>query len=88
MDPKPLSHLLAASALAALATSAAAQCTNVWLPGYGCPGVNGQVAAMTQWDPDGAGPAPALIVLAGSFSVAGPVATAGLAPPPESQPLL
>ncbi|MFM9994465.1 MAG: hypothetical protein ACKVU4_01545 [Phycisphaerales bacterium] len=39
----------------------------------GWPGVNGQVYATTVWDPDGAGPTPEWLVLAGGFTVAGDI---------------
>ena len=49
-----------------------AQCTTPWLPGLGAPGfANGFVSACTQWDPDGAGPAPSTFVCGGDFLVAG-----------------
>src|SRR5207247_1421219 len=37
----------------------------------GVPGVYGYVYAVTTWDPDGAGPQPELLIVGGSFSVAG-----------------
>ncbi|HEX6812466.1 MAG TPA: hypothetical protein VF384_12635 [Planctomycetota bacterium] len=37
----------------------------------GYPGANGIVYAATSWDPDGPGPAGALVVLAGDFAVGG-----------------
>jgi hypothetical protein len=54
-----------------------AQCTNLWLPGDGILGVaglsgqNGSVWATTTWDPDGAGPATPVLVVAGDFDLAG-----------------
>lgn len=50
---------------------AVAQCAPVWLPGDGVPGIEGAVLAMCEWDPDGAGPTPTLLVAAGAFTVAG-----------------
>jgi len=44
-------------------------CEGQWLVGYGIPGVNGSVNAMTLWDPDGAGPLPEMMIIAGSFSM-------------------
>lgn len=79
MKPTPACRLLVATALAALAAPAVAQCTNRWEPGYGCPGVNGQVDAMTRWDPDGAGPAAEELALAGPFTIAGRIGVQGFA---------
>ncbi len=62
-----LSALLAAS----LAPALQAQCANVWLPGEGFAGTNSTVRALTSWDPDGPGPASALVVVAGDFTAAG-----------------
>lgn len=54
------------------ASSAVAQdCQGQWLPGEGLPGVGGTVYAATSWDPDGAGPLNELLVVGGSFNVAG-----------------
>jgi hypothetical protein len=53
------------------APSARAQCTNQWLPGEGIAGVHGGVSASTMWDPDGAGPAPVRLVIAGAFDLVG-----------------
>lgn len=62
--------------LAVLATIEAtpAQCSHFWGPGLGVAGVDGYVRAMVRWDPDGAGPAPAVLVLAGNFGFAGTAA--------------
>ena len=54
-----------------LAAHASAQCTMPWLPGAALPGVDGPVAAMTPWDPDGPGPLPAVLAVGGTFAVAG-----------------
>jgi hypothetical protein len=51
-----------------------AQCANVWLRANGELGVDDTVRASTMWDPDGAGPAPSRLVLAGHFTVAGNIA--------------
>lgn len=48
-----------------------AQCQFDWQPSGGLPGVDGSVLAMTTWDPDGDGPAPEVLVLGGSFTIAG-----------------
>ena len=59
--------------LAALAAieAAPAQCSQFWGPGYGLSGIDGYVRAMVRWDPDGTGPSPAVLVLAGNFGFAG-----------------
>lgn len=46
-------------------------CPAGWLEGDGIPGVNGTVYATISWDPDGAGPRTPVIVIGGSFSIAG-----------------
>jgi trimeric autotransporter adhesin len=56
-----------------------AQCQNVWRPGSGVAGVLGWVYASTMWDPDGSGPATAVLAVAGSFSVAGNQAVRSIA---------
>jgi hypothetical protein len=55
----------------AAAPGAAQPCDGQWLPGDGVPGVNGHVGAMVYWDPDGPGPMPPVLVVGGSFNVAG-----------------
>lgn len=42
-----------------------------WLPGSPLAGINGQVNAITAWDPDGPGPEHARLVAVGDFTVAG-----------------
>ena len=61
------------------ARDATAQCTSQWQPGFGYPGVNGFVGAMIPWDPDGAGPAPRVLVIGGRFTIAGNVAASQIA---------
>lgn len=65
----------------AAATTAVAQtaCGTPWVPGEGVPGVNGFVSAFVEWDPDGSGPQTPVVVVGGSFEVAGGVRTANLA---------
>ncbi len=60
-----------ASALGVL--RAAAQCEPQWLyhPAQAYPGVNGEVRAITMWDPDGPGPMPDKPLFAGNFTIAG-----------------
>jgi hypothetical protein len=57
--------------------SAAGQCD--WLPGEGISGVDGDVYAMTTWDPDGPGGQPELLVVGGEFTVAGDVIASNIA---------
>lgn len=59
--------------------AAQAQCDPQWLPGDGLPGVNGTVYATTVWDPDGPGPLTALVVVGGSFTLAGDVSVTNIA---------
>ena len=67
-------------ALALSAASATAQCLE-WAPDDGVRGTGvapgtvatGDVFAMTHWDPDGAGPASARVVVVGDFTIAGDV---------------
>jgi hypothetical protein len=64
-----------APAFAVLTTlsTATAQCATSWITGSPAAGVAGDVYAITSWDPDGAGPAPLRLVVAGQFRVAGPL---------------
>lgn len=64
--------LLAPIVALALGASAGAQCPFSWLGGHGIPGLDNPYAlAIADWDLDGAGPAPAVIVVAGQFQFAG-----------------
>ncbi len=45
-----------------------AQCAPFWAPGSPLRGANGPIRAHTWWDPDGAGPLPAKLVLVGEFT--------------------
>lgn len=65
---------LATMIILATAAHADAQCTLGWKPGEGIPGINGAVYAVTTWDPDGpGGPQQPLMVVGGSFTIAGNV---------------
>ncbi|MBL8886864.1 MAG: WD40 repeat domain-containing protein, partial [Phycisphaerales bacterium] len=64
---------------APVSSVAMAQCDPHWLPGEGIRGLNGQVAALAQWDPDGPGPSPAVLLAGGSFSIAGDAFVSNLA---------
>ena len=57
--------------LRGLVSPSVAQCPEQWLLGNGIPGVNGNVEAVIRWDPDGAGPEPEVLVVGGSFTIAG-----------------
>ncbi|MEY3162328.1 MAG: hypothetical protein RIT25_2319, partial [Planctomycetota bacterium] len=73
---------LALLALGALAPGLAAQCAPQWQPGDGVPGVIGGstvVRAVTNWDPDGAGPITPKIVVGGIFSFVGTIAASNIA---------
>ncbi|MBX3464045.1 MAG: hypothetical protein KF830_12805 [Planctomycetes bacterium] len=65
--------------LAICAAPLAAQCTNPWSPVPGSTGVEGPVADLLVFDPDGAGPLGRRLLVSGSFAVAGTVLAANLA---------
>jgi hypothetical protein len=52
------------------ATARAQDCVPTWMQGTGVSGVIGAVNAMVEWDPDGAGPLPKVLVVGGSFTQA------------------
>src|SRR5213078_4459254 len=55
-----------------LAHSALGQCPQPqWQSMGDLPGVNGPIQAGVEWDPDGPGPLPSVLVVGGEFSVAG-----------------
>jgi hypothetical protein len=60
------------------AAAAAAQCAPQWLPGDLVAVPTGPLRQSLSWDPDGAGPAAPLLVVAGRLT-AGPVANVGVA---------
>jgi hypothetical protein len=72
-----LRRILSFTALSALilVTHARAQCPRAWLPApngvYDAPTGSSEVLAMTEWDPDGAGPLPPVLVVGGNFIAAG-----------------
>jgi len=68
---------LALVATSLFAASARAQCTDVWLPGWGVPGIHYTNGEAVLWDPDGAGPATELVVVIGG-GAAGDYVFAGL----------
>ena len=62
-----------------LAATVHAQCGLAWRPGVGINGVDDFVYDLTTWDPDGAGPAPLQVVVAGEFLKAGHAVAAHIA---------
>jgi trimeric autotransporter adhesin len=74
-DPRNRSKMILIRALAGFAvlSIAKAQCNLQWAGVGAMPGVNGIVYATVMHDPDGAGPAPARLVIGGDFTVAGNV---------------
>ncbi len=56
-----------------------AQCSAGWVAGEGVPGLDAIPFAMTMWDRDGAGPQPAVLVVAGAFTSAGGVPASKIA---------
>jgi hypothetical protein len=74
--PFPLRPILAAVALLA-AAHLRGQCANSWQPIAS--GTNGEIRAMTPWDPDGAGPQAEVVVVGGNFSMAGGIPANGAA---------
>ena len=77
LHPSPLVASLLASM--ALPLAGLAQCPNTWQVLPGCPGANLPVGALANYDPDGVGPLPMQVVLAGAFQQVGTTATEGLA---------
>ena len=59
-----------------LSRPVASQCPQQWLPGDQIPFAHGAVRATTVWDPDGAGPAPAVLVAGGRFGAGSMLSTA------------
>ena len=57
--------------MAVCVSPAVAQCPEQWLDGHGLAGFSSYVYAATTWDPDGAGPKPPVLVVGGSFTIAG-----------------
>lgn len=56
-----------------------AQCPTGWDVALGTPGTDDTVFAATSWDPDGAGPLPARLVIGGRFTTAGGIAASRIA---------
>lgn len=66
-------------ALAVVSGRAVAACEPQWLTGQQVPGVVGTVYAATTWDPDGPGGQAGVVVVGGSFSVAGGIMAKNIA---------
>lgn len=64
-----------AAMLLAPCRPAAGQCSQQWLPGDPISFTHGNCHATVTWDPDGAGPAPAVLVVGGRFAVGSMVDT-------------
>jgi hypothetical protein len=62
-----------------LVPKAFAQCGAQWLSGLQTPELNANPSSAAEWDPDGSGPRPTVIVVAGPFTKAGTLAVNGLA---------
>lgn len=76
-----LALLLFPLACFGFADRANAQCVPQWVfgPDQGLPGLNGAVWCSLPWDPDGNGPMPQLLVVGGTFSIAGEAVTRNVA---------
>ncbi len=70
---------IVACVFGAAAASAWAQCEPTWHAGGLTYGVNNPVSALTTWDPDGPGPSPVELVIAGQFDHVGDLPAAGAA---------
>ncbi len=74
-----LTWCAALCAAGGLSLRAHGQCPEQWLSGVGTPGVNRFVTSLTPWDPDGAGPQHALLIVGGDFTLAGGMGVSRLA---------
>ncbi|MCR9244151.1 MAG: hypothetical protein NXI31_03910 [bacterium] len=83
LPPRALARRTIATLLAlaglTLAPTVAGQCTTTWTAGNQLPGTDRAVLATASWDPDGNGPRPAGVVVAGGFAAAGSVQASGIA---------
>ncbi len=70
---------LAVIAILALGSRVHAQCTDGWVPGAAYPGLDGWAYESVNWDPDGDGPEPEMLVIWGEFDVIGGVAAHNVA---------
>lgn len=69
MNALPMCSLLAPLLAGLLAVPTPGQCPLAWQPGDPLAHLNGNVTAIGSWDPDGAGPTPLQLVVAGAFAV-------------------
>jgi len=65
--------------LALCTVSLTAQCQAFWMQGFGIVGANAQIRALTSWDADGPGGAPAKLVCGGLFTSMGGMPANGVA---------
>lgn len=61
-----------------LAAHAFAQCGSQWLSGLQTPDLNANPSSAVEWDPDGSGPRPSVLVVAGTFTRAGTLPVNGI----------
>lgn len=73
MNNPPAPHVLFCILALGANQFATAQCVWDWKDAPGISGGTPTIYAMTTWDPDGSGPAPELLVVAGEFLAAGAV---------------
>src|SRR5262245_21908614 len=72
-------RLLVVLLLAGSCQPVVAQCALQFVAGDPIAGVDGDVHAMVEWDPDGAGPATPRIVIGGDFSAVADIAAENIA---------
>jgi len=77
--PSLASLLLSSAAAATFPVASGAQCTNPVIPVAANVGTDGSLLASAWWDPDGPGPANAVVVIGGDFTSAGTVASTDVA---------
>lgn len=61
-------YAAAAGSIALLHSPALAQCPDGWSATFGVPGADNPIHAMINYDPDGTGPSPSMLVVGGSFA--------------------
>ncbi len=74
-----LTQMVLVAAALLHAQRAAAQCVESWLPSYGHASADKAIYAITDWDPDGEGPEPAVTVVAGDLTMAGSISASRIA---------
>ena len=70
MNLRSFHAVAAVLAMSTVAAGARAQCEG-WLSGEGVPGLDGAAYCELSWDPNGAGPERPLLIVGGSFWIAG-----------------